>query len=143
MSNEIIDDYFEALARLKSNSPIRIPKDSKISNDNVSLEAGRKKGTIKKSRPIFDELITAINKTKKKDDALIIEAQTKLNKYKKELQQYKFLYEESINRELMYLEKIDKLEKTKIERRVPIVMNSCKYNYEYLEVKKEKMGHLL
>ncbi len=119
MSNEIIDDYFEALARLKSNSPIRIPKDSKISNDNVSLEAGRKKGTIKKSRPIFDELITAINKTKKKDDALIIEAQTKLNKYKKELQQYKFLYEESINRELMYLEKIDKLEKT-LQTNLPI-----------------------
>mgnify|MGYP003525973521 FL=1 len=119
MSNEIIDDYFEALERLKSNSPIRIPKDSKISNDNVSLEAGRKKGTIKKSRPIFDELITAINKTKKKDDALIIEAQTKLNKYKKELQQYKFLYEESINRELMYLEKIDKLEKT-LQTNLPI-----------------------
>ena len=119
MSNEIIDDYFEAFARLKSNSPIRIPKDSKISNDNVSLEAGRKKGTIKKSRPIFDELITAINKTKKKDDALIIEAQTKLNKYKKELQQYKFLYEESINRELMYLEKIDKLEKT-LQTNLPI-----------------------
>lgn len=119
MSNEIIDDYFEALARLKSNSPIRIPKDSKISNDNVSLEAGRKKGTIKKSRPIFDELITAINKTKKKDDALIIEAQTKLNKYKKELQQYKFFYEESINRELMYLEKIDKLEKT-LQTNLPI-----------------------
>lgn len=119
MSNEIIDDYFEALARLKSNSPIRIPKDSKISNDNVSLEAGRKKGTIKKSRPIFNELITAINKTKKKDDALIIEAQTKLNKYKKELQQYKFLYEESINRELMYLEKIDKLEKT-LQTNLPI-----------------------
>lgn len=119
MSNEIIDDYFEALARLKSNSPIRIPKDSKISNDNVSLEAGRKKGTIKKSRPIFDELIIAINETKKKDDALIIEAQTKLNKYKKELQQYKFLYEESINRELMYLEKIDKLEKT-LQTNLPI-----------------------
>lgn len=119
MSNEIIDDYFEALARLKSNSPIRIPKDSKISNDNVSLEAGRKKGTIKKSRPIFNELITAINKTKKKDDALIIEAQTKLNKYKKELQQYKFLYEKSINRELMYLEKIDKLEKT-LQTNLPI-----------------------
>lgn len=119
MSNEIIDDYFEALARLKSNSPIRIPKDSKISNDNVSLEAGRKKGTIKKSRPIFDELIIAINETKKKDDALIIEAQTKLNKYKKELQQYKFFYEESINRELMYLEKIDKLEKT-LQTNLPI-----------------------
>lgn len=119
MSNEIIDDYFDALARLKSNSPIRIPKDSKISNDNVSLEAGRKKGTIKKSRPIFDELIIAINETKKKDDALIIEAQTKLNKYKKELQQYKFFYEESINRELMYLEKIDKLEKT-LQTNLPI-----------------------
>ena len=39
--------------------------------------------------------------------------------------------------------KLNALEKTKIENRVPIVMNSCKYNYEYLEVKKEKMGHLL
>ena len=53
MSNEIIDDYFEALARLKSNSPIRIPKDSKISNDNVSLEAGRKKGSRHPTTPFF------------------------------------------------------------------------------------------
>ena len=30
-----------------------------------------------------------------------------------------------------------------IEKRVPIIMNSCEYNYEYLEVKKEQMGHLL
>ena len=39
--------------------------------------------------------------------------------------------------------KLNALEKIKIEKRIPIVMNSCKYNYEYLEVKKDRMGHLL
>ncbi|UYF42405.1 hypothetical protein [Aliarcobacter cryaerophilus] len=53
-----------------------------------------------------------INKAKKKDNNTMIEAQTKLFKYKNELKHYKKMYEESLNRELMYLEKIDKLEKT-------------------------------
>ena len=41
--SKALADYFEALDRLKSNKPINIPKDSKINNDNVALEAGRKK----------------------------------------------------------------------------------------------------
>ncbi len=32
----------EALNRLVSNTPIRVPKDSKINNDTVALEAGLK-----------------------------------------------------------------------------------------------------
>ncbi|APW65278.1 hypothetical protein LPB137_05160 [Poseidonibacter parvus] len=110
MSSETIDDYFEALERLKNNVPIRIPKGSKINNDNVSLEAGRKKGTIKKSRPVFDELIEEIKKANEKDIKPILEAQDKADKYKEKFIHYKKLHEECLNRELMYLERIDKLE---------------------------------
>lgn len=39
--------------------------------------------------------------------------------------------------------KLESLKEIKIENRVPIVMNSCASNYEYLETKKNKMGHLL
>ena len=39
--------------------------------------------------------------------------------------------------------KLTSLKDVNINKRIPIVMNSCEYNYEYLEVKKEKMGHLL
>ena len=39
--------------------------------------------------------------------------------------------------------KLTSLKNVKINQRIPIVMNSCEYNYEYLEIKKEKMGHLL
>jgi len=73
MSNETIDEYFDALERLKNNTPVQIPKGSKINNDNVSLEAGRKKGTIKKSRPVFGELIEEIKKANEKDIKPILE----------------------------------------------------------------------
>ena len=39
--------------------------------------------------------------------------------------------------------KLNSLKNVKIEKRVPIIVNSCEYNYEYLETKKEQMGHLL
>ena len=39
----------EALNRLVSNTPIRVPKDSKINNDTVALEAGLKRGAVKRS----------------------------------------------------------------------------------------------
>lgn len=46
--NETLEEYFDALERLKSNQPINVPKNSKINNDTVALEAGRKRGSIKK-----------------------------------------------------------------------------------------------
>lgn len=39
--------------------------------------------------------------------------------------------------------KLSSLKEVKIEKRIPIIMNSCEYNKEYLAIKKEKMGHLL
>lgn len=50
---ESLADYFLALERLKA-------RRAAINNDAVSIEAGRKKGSIKKSRPVFAKLIAAI-----------------------------------------------------------------------------------
>ena len=58
---EPLAEYFDALERLKNGRPKLIPKGTKITNDSVSLEAGRKKGSIKKSRPLYNELIIAID----------------------------------------------------------------------------------
>lgn len=54
--------YYDALDRLKKGKPEIVPKGTKITNDAVSLEASRGKGSIKKSRPVFAELIAAIDK---------------------------------------------------------------------------------
>jgi hypothetical protein len=48
--------------------PKTVPKGSKITNDSVALEAGRGKGSIKKSRVVFADLIQAI------DEAAAIQA---------------------------------------------------------------------
>ncbi len=45
-----IDDYYAALERLKANKPNVLVKGSAINNDTVAMEAGRKRGSIKKSR---------------------------------------------------------------------------------------------
>ena len=45
-----VNDYKAALERLKANKPMVLPKGSAINNDTVALEAGRKRGSIKKSR---------------------------------------------------------------------------------------------
>ena len=49
-----VDKYFTALERLKA-------RGEPISNDAVALEAGSGRGSIKKSRPAYAELIAAIN----------------------------------------------------------------------------------
>lgn len=42
--------YSAVLKRLKANKPTILPKGFAINNDTVALEAGRKRGSIKKSR---------------------------------------------------------------------------------------------
>ena len=56
-----MQDYWDALERLKSGCPCRVPLGSSINKDTVALEAGRKRGSIKKSRSSFGELIAAID----------------------------------------------------------------------------------
>lgn len=45
-----VNEYYAALERLKANKTTVLPKGSAINNDTVALEAGRKRGSIKKSR---------------------------------------------------------------------------------------------
>jgi len=106
-----IIEYFQALERLKSNKPINVPLGTKINNDNIALEAGRSKGSIKKSRPQFSILIEEIKKAQIKPESKIDTLTLKLSKTKKELLCYKQKHEESIGREVVLLEKIDQLEK--------------------------------
>ncbi|MDH1549757.1 MULTISPECIES: hypothetical protein [Pseudomonas] len=44
------DDYLAALDRLERDEPRILPKGTLINNDTVALEAGRKRGSIKKLR---------------------------------------------------------------------------------------------
>lgn len=115
-----IDEYFEALKRLKQNQPINVPSGTEISNDTVALEAGRKRGTIKKSRPAFSELIRAINKAMEKKGSSV---KKKVKSIKEEVTEYKILYEESLARELMYLERINELEK-QLKSAYPLAINN-------------------
>ena len=56
-----LEEYFAALERLKAGRAKVVPKGSKITKDAVSVEAGRGKGSIKKSRGVFADLIGAID----------------------------------------------------------------------------------
>ena len=109
--NDTLQEYFNALDRLKTNNPINVPKGSKINNDSVALEAGRKRGSIKKSREIFTELIVAINNASQESNAEYDKLELKIFKLKNSAENYKEMYEKAINRELMYLERINELEK--------------------------------
>lgn len=112
--NRSLNDYFEALERLKKGNTINVPAGTKINKDTVALEAGRKRGTIKKSREVFSELIIEIDNAELEKSSPLKEYEKKLNKYKSESKKYRQLYEESLNRELMYIERINELEKIKI-----------------------------
>lgn len=105
MSNSITE-YFEALERLRINRPIRMPKNTKITNDSVSAEAGRGKGSIKKSRPIFQELIMAIDEAAveqlKPADAL----SDKLEKAKSSAARYREQLDAALAREVSLLREL-------------------------------------
>lgn len=106
-----LDEYYQALQRLKSSTPVRVPKGTKITKDSVALEAGRKRSSIKKSRPVFEQLIIDIDiaveeqLTKKKNPNKVIE------ELKSEKSHYRKLYQQALNRELMLIKRIDNLER--------------------------------
>ena len=106
-----MQEYYDALERLKTNKPIFVPIGTKITNDAVSLEAGRKKGTIKKSRPQFTELIAEIEIAGNIIKAPMKDCEAQVEKYKSKYKEERELKEQALNRELMHLERINELEK--------------------------------
>lgn len=103
---DILKDYFDALERLKRSKPINVPKGTKITNDSVSLEAGRKKGTIKKSRPVFSELIDAINHAANAEVGPQDMMQARLDNAKAEAEKYRNLWEEALAREISLVKEL-------------------------------------
>lgn len=104
-------DYWDALERLKNNRPKRIKKGSKINNDTVALEAGRIRGSVKKSRKGFAELIAAIEKAAERQNGLTRRLESRAEKNAVAAQSYKDLYLRELNDKLMMWNKIRNLEK--------------------------------
>lgn len=100
--SETLIEYYQALERLEKNKPINVPKGTKITNNAVSLEAGKSKGSIKKSRPIFDDLILKINQANQKTNI------DKTIKFKNEINELKKLYDNSLAREIILNYKLSK-----------------------------------
>lgn len=96
MSKALINLY-NALERLKTNIPIHVPKGSKINNDTVALEAGLKRGAVKRSRPELAELLDNIKEAEtqrigkeynKKNSRIVMQKEAlKLKHQLKELQE--------------------------------------------------------
>lgn len=95
----------------KKNKPVFLPKGSKINNDNVAIEAGKKKGSIKRSREIFSELIIAIEQIAKEINNKNPDIKTKLKNEQSQKAYYRDLYHKALNRELMLVERLAQLEK--------------------------------
>lgn len=106
MTSDVILQYETALQRLVENKPNVLPPGSKITINNVALEAGRGKGSIRKDRECFNELR---EKTKAAAAKQKKESSAKLNKGDEKL--FKDLYHESLARELMLISQIDELDK--------------------------------
>lgn len=103
---DILKDYFDALERLIRGKPVNVPKGTKITNDSVSLEAGRKKGTIKRSRPIFIDLIEAIDAAAKAENKPKNEIRERLDQAKAEAARYRTLWEEALAREVSLVKQL-------------------------------------
>src|SRR5206468_5008233 len=103
---DILHDYRQALDRLRKGRPINVPKGTKITNDSVSLEAGRKKGTIKRSRPIFKDLIDQIDAAAAEQSQPADAHKNKVEELKAEAKRYRTLWEEALAREVSLVKQL-------------------------------------
>lgn len=106
-----INDYWDAFERLKNNQPKVVPKGTLINNDTVALEAGRSRGAIKKSRKSFKELIAEIELFNKEQHTTNRTDKDKLKDERLKSKNYRDLYHQSLNREIMLVERLAQLEK--------------------------------
>ncbi|MBK5551881.1 hypothetical protein JFU49_16600 [Pseudomonas sp. TH03] len=105
----MLSEYEQALDRLIRNKPKRVALGTRISNDSVALEAGRSKGSIKKSRRVFYGLISAIQKAKQEQPEYQAPTSKLEQKIHKE-EHYRLLYEQSLGRELLLLKRLHDME---------------------------------
>lgn len=87
-----LNEYYAALERLKANKPIILTKGSAINNDTVALEAGRKRGSIKKSR--YAALVEAIELAAKQAGQNILSPTQQIEQAKSKTKVVKSDYEQ-------------------------------------------------
>lgn len=112
---ESLAEYFEALERLKKGKSINLPKGTRITKDAVALEASRGRGSIKKSRPVFSELIHAIDKAASVQSKPKVDAKTKEVKQRASIEKYRRLWEEALARELSLIHELHEV-KTELSK---------------------------
>lgn len=103
--SEAMADYYAALERLKKR------KGARLNNDTVAIEAGRKKGSIKKSRPQFAELIEEIEAANAVTERPKLELTDRLNRAKDNAKNLQTQLDESLARELALLRQLFSLRK--------------------------------
>lgn len=111
MTQRPLDEYFAALERLKKGRPTIVPKGVKISNDAVALEAGRGKGSIKKSRPVFADLIHAIEAAAREQTRPKNEHQERVDQARSAANQRRRELEASLAREISLLHELYEVKK--------------------------------
>jgi predicted transcriptional regulator len=107
--SQSLTDYFNALERLISDEPQVVPKGTKITNDSVALEAGRGKGSIKRSRSIFADLIVAIDSAAEAKAKASNPHKERMAKLRTSADDYRTKWEASIAREVCLLQELYEL----------------------------------
>lgn len=95
-----LKDFYDSLARLKINKPKIVPRGTPITFDNVALEAGKSKGSIKANRTVYRQLRIDILQAKEAQQAPELAVEMKVRLLKAEAEKYKLLYEAAIVREI-------------------------------------------
>jgi len=103
--SDMMIDYFAALDRLSKR------KGARINNDAVAIEAGRKKGSIKKSRLQFAALIDAIDAANAFRELPKLDATHRLERAKGDAKHLRLKLDESLARELSLLRQVFTLRK--------------------------------
>jgi len=122
-------EYFEALKRLETKKTVILPKGTKVNRDNVALEAGRKRGSVRKGKSGQDELNKAIDDAMGKQKNPVKEEKIRTDKWKGKYEEKEAHYEAVLARELMLIKKCRDLEnenaelKKELENRLPHVNN--------------------
>ena len=109
--SKVLSEYFQALERLKNGRSIRVSKGTRINKDTVALEAGRGKGSIKKSRPVFKDLIGAIDSAAAEQSIPERQNARRIEKARNEAQSYREKWEQALCRELSLLQEVYALKK--------------------------------
>jgi hypothetical protein len=124
MTQQPLGEYFAALERIKKGRPEIVPKGIRITNDAVALEAGRGKGSIKKSREVFADLIRAIEQSAIEQIKPKNDQKERMNRVKSTADQLRRDFEASLAREISLLNELyitkKKLAKLTGEKVLPI-----------------------